>query len=78
MDITRTKISLGSHCCEKDCHFKKIQPFVLKYIDIEETYLHAYFDFFLLQVGFKDMWKDFLSEYRISRIFTRISSKENM
>ena len=46
IDITRTKINLGSHCCEKDCHFKKILPFVLKYIGIEETSLHAYFNFF--------------------------------
>ena len=62
--------------CLKDCHFKK-ETVLCDSSEIEcteGTFLHAYF---LLEVRFKDMWKN-VSENWISRIFTRINSKENM
>ena len=77
IDITRTKINLGSHHCERDCHLKKIQQFDLKYIGTEETSLQHTLILFTTS-RLQGHVKKIFSEYRISGIYTRIISEGNM
>ena len=65
--------------CEKDCHLKKetaiCDSFRIDYI--EETSLHDMHTLIILFTRIRLQGnKFFFSENRISRIFTRISSKE--
>ena len=65
--------------CEKDCHLKSDTAIFdsFEIFCIEETSLHAYLNTFY-QKQASSTCGNFFCKYRISRIFTRIISKENM